>query len=200
MVELAKSNPSWLPGVSQNPSGRESAAARRARIEKIVAAWAGPFGGVDALLPAELVLAHTAAELSLYRPRRHEDAVRQANAISKLLAQAGLACRHEKPREACTVRPRGLRPLGRRSRAQGHGRTRRTRRYGGRPWRLSIPTGPRSRIANMSNGGLLLSRLGRMAARMTCPRRSLPWIAGLRSAARLLSRRNVSSWRFGLWS
>jgi hypothetical protein len=46
---------------------------------------------VDVLSPAERTLALTAAELSLRWPRRHADQTRQANTISKLLAQAGLA-------------------------------------------------------------------------------------------------------------
>jgi hypothetical protein len=87
-------NPHWTKGVSGNPAGKESRAQRRQRVEQLVEAWAAPFGGVDVLTPAELQLALTAGELSLSQPRRHEDLVRRANTISRLLAQAGLANRH----------------------------------------------------------------------------------------------------------
>jgi hypothetical protein len=89
-------NPSWTPGVSQNPAGRESKAQRRERIERIVAGWCEPFGGPSILQPAEYALLRTAAELTLHRPRRHEDAVRYANTISRILAQCGLANKHER--------------------------------------------------------------------------------------------------------
>jgi len=49
--------------------------------------WVAELGGrVGA---AERELLQRAAELSMLKPRRNEDAVRTANTISKLLAQAG---------------------------------------------------------------------------------------------------------------
>jgi hypothetical protein len=92
-------NPNWVPGVSANPSGRETAAARRARIDAIVARWTQPFGGVSVLSPAELALASTAAALSLERPRKRADMLTQANTVARLLALAGLATRRTRPRE-----------------------------------------------------------------------------------------------------
>src|SRR5262245_33100096 len=69
-------------------SGRaESKVARRERIERICAEWCRPFGGLAVLQPAELALLRTAAELSLHCPRRHEDAIRCANTISRIMAQ-----------------------------------------------------------------------------------------------------------------
>jgi hypothetical protein len=89
-------NPSWTPGVSQNPAGRESKAQRRERIERIVETWAAPYGGAAVLSPAELDLALAAAELSLSKPRRHEDLTRRANTLARLLAAAGLASKRER--------------------------------------------------------------------------------------------------------
>jgi hypothetical protein len=58
-----RGNPRWVKGVSQNPRGRESKAARLARREATIARWAEPFGGVATLKPAEVDLLHQAAEL-----------------------------------------------------------------------------------------------------------------------------------------
>jgi hypothetical protein len=91
-----RGNPRWVKGVSQNPRGRESKAARLARREATIARWAEPFGGVATLKPAEVDLLHQAAELSLIRPRTVEDAVRVANTISKILAQVGFADRRKR--------------------------------------------------------------------------------------------------------
>jgi hypothetical protein len=95
-TEQKRGNPRWVKGVSQNPRGRESKAARQARREAVIAAWAEPYGGVAALKPAELDLLYQAAELSLVRPRTVEDQVRVANTISKILAQVGFADKHRK--------------------------------------------------------------------------------------------------------
>ena len=69
------------PGVSGYPHGRESKASRTARRERLIAHWTAPYGGIDALKPAELDLLHQAAELHLrnIRARKAEDAVRIAN-------------------------------------------------------------------------------------------------------------------------
>src|SRR5262245_46654272 len=85
----SRGNPNWVPGVSQNPAGRESKAVRLARRDAIIAGWAEPFGGVTVLRSAELELLRQAAELSMCRPRNAEDRVRHANTISKILAQVG---------------------------------------------------------------------------------------------------------------
>ena len=90
-AEQKRGNPAWGKGVSGNPRGRESKAARLARREAVIAAWAEPYGGIATLKPAELDLLHQAAELSLMRPRTVEDQVRVANTISKILAQVGFA-------------------------------------------------------------------------------------------------------------
>jgi len=90
-------NPSWSKGVSANPRGRENAAQRRARRDAIIAAWAEPYGGIEVLRPAELMLLNQAAELSMVRPRRSQDQVRHANTISKILTQVGFVSKH--PRE-----------------------------------------------------------------------------------------------------
>src|SRR5262249_56661 len=76
------------PGQSGNPAGRESAASRRARIAAMVEQWVAELGGKVGA--AERILLTRAAELTVMRhPRQAEQAVRVANSISKLLAQAG---------------------------------------------------------------------------------------------------------------
>jgi hypothetical protein len=92
----ARGNPDWKPGVSANPRGKESRAQRMARRDATVEAWCAPFGGVSELQPAELMLLQQAAELSMVRPRRSEDQVRHANTISRILAQCGLANKHQR--------------------------------------------------------------------------------------------------------
>jgi hypothetical protein len=81
----------WPPGRSQNPAGRESKAARRARARQLVEAWAEPWGGSAALTPVARTLAMTAAEVFLSNPKSAEDISRRANSIARLLQQAGLA-------------------------------------------------------------------------------------------------------------
>jgi hypothetical protein len=92
------------PAVSGYPHGRESKAARTARRERLISRWCEPYGGVSALVPAELDLLHQAAELALrnVRARTAEDAVRIANCISKIMAQVGLVNR-DQPREPAEV-------------------------------------------------------------------------------------------------
>src|SRR5262249_12258754 len=67
-----------------------------AALERICKEWCAPFGGRGVLRPAELALLKTAAELSLHCPRRHEDVIRYANTISRIMAQCGLANKHER--------------------------------------------------------------------------------------------------------
>src|SRR5262249_19838399 len=83
----------YKPGVSGHPAGKESKAARTARRDAIMTAWAQPHGGLAVLTPAELELLRIAAELSMCRPRNAEDRVRHANSISRILAQVGFTDR-----------------------------------------------------------------------------------------------------------
>ena len=92
-------NPNWVKGVSGNPRGSESAAARRARVAAKVEVWVKELGGKVGVLERDLL--QRAAEMSLLRPRRHEDLVRVTNTISKLLAQAGF--RTDRPRKRKTM-------------------------------------------------------------------------------------------------
>jgi hypothetical protein len=85
----------FQPGISGNPAGSESAAARRARVAAKVETWVQELG--DKVGAVERDLLQRAAEMSLLRPRRHEDLVRVTNTISKLLAQAGF--RKDRPRK-----------------------------------------------------------------------------------------------------
>jgi hypothetical protein len=87
-------NPDWVKGVSGNPRGSESAAARRARVAAKVETWVQELGSKVGAVERDLL--QRAAEMSLIRPRRHEDLVRVTNTISKLLAQAGF--RKDRPR------------------------------------------------------------------------------------------------------
>jgi hypothetical protein len=91
-MQSPKQKPWLFPaGVSGNPGGKESRAARRARIEALVTEWCKPFGDDPhaVLTPAEYQLATIAAELTLRRPKRHDDQIRQGTLISRLMAQAG---------------------------------------------------------------------------------------------------------------
>ena len=87
-------NPRWVKGVSGNPAGGESKAARRARIDQLVNEWAGEI----VLKSVERDLLRRAAELFLYsKPKTIEDQARIANTIGRLVAQVGLAnARHGK--------------------------------------------------------------------------------------------------------
>jgi hypothetical protein len=80
----------WPKGVSGNPHGRASNAARDAKIDGIVAAWLVPYGyNVDSLPSARLELLRRAAGMTLRRPER-KDEVRHNNTIARLISQAGL--------------------------------------------------------------------------------------------------------------
>jgi hypothetical protein len=85
-----RGNPSWIPGISQFPAGKESKAARRARIDRIVADWCEPAGGIKAFNPAELALLSKAAEMTLVLPRDPENQVRVLNSVKSVLKQLGL--------------------------------------------------------------------------------------------------------------
>ncbi len=87
----------WFkPGESGNASGRESNAAKAARIARKVDEWLAPFGGTGALKPAELDLVRQAADLQTSAPRKGEDTIRRARMIVGLLAAAGVVSRHRR--------------------------------------------------------------------------------------------------------
>jgi hypothetical protein len=94
-------NPNWVKGTSQNPAGKEGKAARRVRLEAIVAEWCEPIGGVSNLRSAEYALLIRTAEMMIYRPKQRtaEDEVRVVNTISRVLTQVGLIDKRRK-REA----------------------------------------------------------------------------------------------------
>jgi hypothetical protein len=80
----------FRPGQSGNPRGRLSRAEQRARVASQVAEWATELAALGVRVGAvERGLLQRAAELSLLHPRRNEDAIRTANALSRLLSQAG---------------------------------------------------------------------------------------------------------------
>src|SRR6266699_4553064 len=84
--QKAKREYHFKPGKSGNPRGRESAAARRERLDRKVEEIAREFGGMAALSPIESALAHQAAELLLLRPSDVDQRVRAANAVTRILA------------------------------------------------------------------------------------------------------------------
>src|SRR5712671_359336 len=86
----------FKPGQSGNPAGRESNAARAARISRKADEWLAPFGGAGAFAPAERDLVLRAADLHTAMPRRGEDPVRRARTVAALLAAAGIVTRHRK--------------------------------------------------------------------------------------------------------
>jgi hypothetical protein len=94
-----RGNPNWVPGVSANPRGRLTAAAKQERIERKAAELAAEFGGLGALSACEKVMLEQAAALLLRRPRSSEDVVRVANAIGRIL---GSLTKHRKPIEQGT--------------------------------------------------------------------------------------------------
>jgi hypothetical protein len=73
----------FQPGVSGNPAGRPSAAAKRAMIES-TARDLGE-GMFDRLSARDRVLLLQAAALLVGRPRNNEDMVRRTNAVTRLL-------------------------------------------------------------------------------------------------------------------
>ena len=89
--------------MSGNPDGRERIAQRRERIAAKVEGWIAELGGKVGAAEREML--QRAAELSMHKPRRNEDAVRTANTISKLLAQAGFH-RHRRRKEEPSALPR----------------------------------------------------------------------------------------------
>src|SRR5215831_14181494 len=93
-------NPKWIPGRSQNPKGRESKAQRHARRERIIEEWCKPYGGLAALRPAELMLLHEAAELTLVRMHNSVQRLRRARTISAILQQIGIVGKRDRRRQS----------------------------------------------------------------------------------------------------
>jgi hypothetical protein len=77
-------------GVSGNPRGSLSKAARQSRLAEIIAEWVAPHGGTAAFGAAELALLNRAAELRLLRPRNPLDGIRAANTVARILSLLGL--------------------------------------------------------------------------------------------------------------
>ena len=75
----------FLPGRSANPSGRPSRAERQARIDAKARELAEAFGGWDRLTVLDRVRIEQAAVLLAGRPKGHEDRVRYANTLDRLL-------------------------------------------------------------------------------------------------------------------
>ena len=90
----------FLPGQSGNPAGRESAAARRERLNRKVSEIVAEFGGH--LSPFGMDLAKSAAELLMRRPVDVNQQVRVANAISRIYARLQRLSR-SKPKAKTTV-------------------------------------------------------------------------------------------------
>ncbi len=92
-------NPAWVRGRSANPRGRESKAARMSRRDRLIEEWTADIGGPASLTAAEIALLSQAAELAMApSPRTHEDRIRYANTIAKILRQVGLVDRRGKRR------------------------------------------------------------------------------------------------------
>jgi len=89
MQENVQTSALFKPGESGNPAGSESRAARRKRIEALVASWCEPVGVT--LSPAERLLAERAADLSLRHFHGNDDMLKQTALLARLLALCGLA-------------------------------------------------------------------------------------------------------------
>jgi hypothetical protein len=83
-------NPAWGSrandtGRSGNPRGALTTVERRQRHDAMVAELAGEFGSLDQLSVADQIQLHAAADLALSKPWRHNDRVRTANALSRIM-------------------------------------------------------------------------------------------------------------------
>jgi hypothetical protein len=85
----------WRPGESGNPGGART---RRLKLQRLIAEFSAPYGGVTALAPDEIELLRQAALLATRRVNDVEQQVRVANALRSIFEM--LAGRH-----------RGTRPL-----------------------------------------------------------------------------------------
>jgi hypothetical protein len=81
--ERRRGNPAWRPGVSANPRGRPSAAEKRAMIDAKARELSE--GQFDRLGARDRELLMQAAALLIGRPRKREDMIRRANAVTRLL-------------------------------------------------------------------------------------------------------------------
>jgi hypothetical protein len=95
----------WLSGVSGNPAGSKSKAARRERRLAIISEWLAPHGGMSAFSAADITLLHEAAEVTLRRHRTPEEQTRSANVVSKIFAQIGLCSKDRGPRAPVEPEP-----------------------------------------------------------------------------------------------
>jgi hypothetical protein len=84
----------FAPGQSGNRAGRESKAARQARLTAKMAELAEPFGGLGALDVLGRTRLEQAARLLLdTRHRSAEDEIRYVNAVERLLASVEGSCK-----------------------------------------------------------------------------------------------------------
>jgi hypothetical protein len=78
----------WVKGQSGNPRGRPRGSAR----QRLIAQWLSPYGGIEAVTPAEHTLLNECAALVLL-PRQHgslEHRIAALNAVKTVLAKVGL--------------------------------------------------------------------------------------------------------------
>src|SRR5262249_6840907 len=75
----------FKPGVSGNPFGKASKAQQRAMLLARAAELAEPLGGLQGLDGIERILIEHAAELTLSKPRRHDQRLRTANIVNRIL-------------------------------------------------------------------------------------------------------------------
>lgn len=75
----------YRPGQSGNPAGRPSRTQRRALLLGRATELAEPLGGLENLNAIERTLIEHAAELTLSRPRRHDERVATANIVNRIL-------------------------------------------------------------------------------------------------------------------
>jgi hypothetical protein len=75
----------FKPGVSGNPYGKASKAQQRAMVLARAGELAEPLGGYEGLNSVEKILLEQAAELTLSKPRRHDQRLRTANIVNRIL-------------------------------------------------------------------------------------------------------------------
>ena len=85
--QQSSQRPWWQfkPGQSGNPAGKQSVAAHRATVLAKAHKLAEPLGGFENLNAIEQTLIERAADLALTRPRRHDERVRTANIVNRIL-------------------------------------------------------------------------------------------------------------------
>jgi hypothetical protein len=75
----------FKPGVSGNPYGKLSRTAQRALVQARAHELAEELGGYESLSAIEKTLIERAAELTLSKPRRHDQRIRTANIVNRIL-------------------------------------------------------------------------------------------------------------------